>query len=274
MYDAAMNYFRIFSVFISELISRRQLIMEMTRRDFRAKYLGSYLGMLWAFVHPTVYIAILCFVFGYVFKSQPVSGVPFVVWLAAGIIPWFFFSDALTSATGSILENSFLVKKVAFSIGILPLVKLLSTLVIHLFFVVMIFILFALYGSPIPVHSLQLVYYLFASLVLLTGLSWLFSALVIFLRDVGQLVAMALQFLFWGTPIFWSVKLLPDKYQPIIKLNPVVYIVEGYRDSLINKVWFWEHWMQTLYFWGLTAFVLMLGAIVFRRLRPHFADVL
>jgi lipopolysaccharide transport system permease protein/teichoic acid transport system permease protein len=94
------------------------------------------------------------------------------------------------------------------------------------------------------------------------------------LRDVGQLVAMALQFLFWGTPIIWSIKLLPVKYQPIIKLNPVVYIVEGYRDSLINRVWFWEHWQQTIYFWTITGFFFVLGAVVFRRLRPHFADVL
>lgn len=269
-----MNYFRTFNAFIGELVSRRQLILEMTRRDFKAKYLGSYLGMLWAFVHPTVYIAILWFVFGFVFKSQPVSGVPFVLWLAAGIIPWFFFSDALTSATGSIIENSFLVKKVAFSIGILPLVKLLSTLVIHLFFLAMIFIMFIFSTAPLSLHALQIPYFLFAALVLLTGLSWLFSALIIFLRDIGQLVAMALQFLFWGTPIFWSVKSLPEKYRYIIKLNPVVYIVEGYRDSLINKVWFWENGLQTLYFWGVTIVFFILGAIVFRRLRPHFADVL
>jgi lipopolysaccharide transport system permease protein/teichoic acid transport system permease protein len=269
-----MNYFRVFSAFISELISRRQLIFEMTRRDFKAKYLGSYLGMLWAFVHPTVYIAILWFVFGYVFKSQPVSGTPYALWLAVGIIPWFFFSDALSSATGSIIENSFLVKKVAFSIGILPLVKILSTLVIHLFFLVMIIGLFLFSSSPLTLHALQIPYFLAGAIILLTGLAWLSSALIIFLRDVGQLVAMALQFLFWGTPIFWSIKLLPAKYQPIIKLNPVVYIVEGYRDSLINRVWFWEHWQQTLYFWGVTGAMLVLGAVVFRRLRPHFADVL
>jgi lipopolysaccharide transport system permease protein/teichoic acid transport system permease protein len=269
-----MNYLRIFDVFIAELYSRRQLIVEMTRRDFKAKYLGSYLGMLWAFVHPTVYIAILWFVFGFVFKSQPVSGVPYVIWLATGIIPWFFFTDALTSATGSILENSFLVKKVAFSIGILPLVKLLSTLVIHLFFLAIIIAMLFASSATFSLHALQIPYYLFSALILLTGLSWLLSALIIFLRDVGQLVAMSLQFLFWGTPIFWSVKLLPARYQPLIKLNPVVYIVEGYRDSLINHVWLWEHWQQTIYFWIITGFFFVLGAVVFRRLRPHFADVL
>lgn len=269
-----MNYVRIFTAFINELFSRRQLILEMTKRDFKSKYLGSYLGMLWAFVHPTVYILILWFVFGFVFKSQPVNGVPYVIWLMTGIIPWFFFSDALTAATGSILENSFLVKKVAFSIGILPLVKLLSTLVIHLFFLAIILAMFLLSSSTFSLHALQIPYYLFSAFILLTGLAWLFSALIIFLRDVGQLVAMALQFLFWGTPIIWSMKLLPAHYQPIIKLNPVVYIVEGYRDSLINRVWFWEHGPQTIIFWGITCTILILGAVVFRRLRPHFADVL
>ena len=269
-----MNYLKIFNAFVSELISRREIIVEMTKRDFRSKYLGSYLGMLWAFVHPTVYIVILWFVFSFAFKSQPVNNVPYVFWLTAGIIPWFFFSDALSSATGSILENSFLVKKMAFSIGILPLVKLISTLVIHLFFICLLFLMFLVSGISIPIHSVQVFYYLAASLVLLLGLSWLTSSVIIFLRDVGQLVAMALQFLFWGTPIFWSIKLLPEPLRPWFKLNPVVYIVEGYRDSLINKVWFWEHWLQTLYFWGVAGFFLVIGAVVFRRLRPHFADVL
>ncbi|MBI5657812.1 MAG: ABC transporter permease [Geobacter sp.] len=269
-----MNHLRIFTAFIVELYSRRQLITEMTRRDFKSKYLGSYLGMLWAFVHPTVYITILWFVFSFVFKSKPVQDVPYVLWLASGIIPWFFFNDAMSSATGAILDNSFIVKKVAFSIGILPLVRLFSTLVIHLFFLAMIFVMFVINGSPISIHSIQVIYYLAASLVLLTGLSWLTSSVIIFFRDMGQLVAMGLQFLFWGTPIFWPINLVPERYLPFIKLNPVEYIVEGYRDSLIHKVWFWEHPWQTLYFWGVTGLLFVLGAVVFRRLRPHFADVL
>lgn len=260
--------------FLKELFSKRNVIWELTKRDFKSKYLGSYLGMLWAFAHPTVYIVILWFVFQVGFKSMPVANFPFVLWLMVGIIPWFFFSDCLASATNSVLENSFLVKKMAFSIGMLPLIKILSALIIHLFFILVIFLLFLLYRLPITVHSIQVFYYLFATIALLTGLSWLTSALVIFLRDVGQLVAMALQFAFWVTPIFWSAKTLPSKYLNLIKLNPVFYLTEGYRESFVYKVWFWEHWQQTLYFWGVTGSILVLGAVVFRRLRPHFADVL
>jgi lipopolysaccharide transport system permease protein/teichoic acid transport system permease protein len=138
-----------------------------------------------------------------------------------------------------------------------------------------IILMLMLYNSSFTLHVFQVFYYLFAMLVLLLGVSWLTSAVTVFLRDMGQVVSMVTQFLFWLTPIFWSAKLLPVKYLNLIKLNPVYYIVEGYRDSFITHVWFWQaHWALTLYYWGVTGGVFILGAVVFRRLRPHFADVL
>ena len=270
-----MNYLRQFVNFIAELYKNHYIILELTKRDFKTKYLGSYLGIIWAFVHPTVYIAIVWFVFQFAFKTQPMDKFPFVLWMLAGIIPWFFFSESLQSATGSILENSFLVKKVAFSMGMLPLVKIFSALIIHSFFIVVIFVMFLAYGYPPSIYNIQVFYYLFATIVLLLGVSWLTSSLTLFLKDTGQIVAMILQFAFWLTPIFWSSKSLSDRVLNLIKLNPVYYIVEGYREAFIYKTWFWEkHYMLTLYFWLVTGFFFVLGAVVFRRLRPHFADVL
>jgi lipopolysaccharide transport system permease protein/teichoic acid transport system permease protein len=261
--------------FIVELFSRRHVILELTKSDFRKKYLGSYLGIFWAFVHPTVYIAIVWFVFQYAWKAQPMENFPFVLWMLAGIIPWFFFSECLSSASSSILDNGFLVKKVAFSMGMLPLVKILSSLVIHLFFILVIFCMFAVYGHMPSLYNLQVFYYLFCAIVLLLGISWLTSSMMLFLRDTGQVVNMLLQFAFWMTPIFWSPKNLSIKALNIIKLNPVYYIVEGYREAFIYKTWFWQqHYMMTLYFWCVTGFFFVVGALVFRRLRPHFADVL
>lgn len=270
-----MHYLTMFFSFLVELFSKRILIIELTKRDFRQKYLGSYLGMLWAFVHPTVYIAIVWFVFQVGFKSQPMGNFPFVLWMLCAITPWFFISESLQSATGSILENSFLVKKMVFSLGMLPLIKILSAMLIHLFFIAIIFIMFFAYGYPPSLYNLQVFYYLFASIMLLLGFSWLTSSLSLFLKDTGQIVAMLLQFAFWLTPIFWSPKTLSDKTHNLIKLNPLYYIVEGYRESFIYKTWFWEkHYMLTLYFWCFTLFFFVLGAVVFRRLRPHFGDVL
>jgi ABC-type polysaccharide/polyol phosphate export systems, permease component len=269
-----MHQAKLFLSFLREILSKRHLITELTKADFKNKYLGSYLGIMWAFVHPALYIAIVWFVFQVGFRANPMGNFPFVLWMLAGITPWFFFSECLSSASTSILDNAFLIKKLPFSMGMLPLVKILSSLVIHFFFISVIFIMFFIYGYRPSIYNLQVFYYLFASIVLLLGLSWLTSSLTLFLRDTGQIVSMILQFAFWMTPIFWSAKNLPPKIMNILKLNPIYYIVEGYRESFIYKVWFWEqHYILTAYFWAVALFFFVTGAMVFRRLRPHFADV-
>ena len=265
---------RVFYNFLLDLFRNRSLIRQLTVRDFRTRYLGSYLGLLWAFIQPTITILIFWFVFEVGFKSAPVGDLPFILWLITGIIPWFFIADTLSSATYSIVENNYLVKKVVFRVSMLPIVKLLSALVIHMFFVIVIFLFFMAYGIRPTLYSLQVLYYGFAMIIFLLGLSWVTSSLIIFLKDVGQIVAMFLQFGFWLTPIFWAIDMVPENYRFFIKLNPAYYIIQGYRDSFIHKVWFWEHPLYSTYYWGVTAIVFVAGAIIFNRLRPHFADVL
>jgi lipopolysaccharide transport system permease protein/teichoic acid transport system permease protein len=123
-------------------------------------------------------------------------------------------------------------------------------------------------------YWLQIGYYLIATVILLLGISWITSSVVIFFRDLSQLVSMAIQFGFWLTPIFWMLSMIPVKFQWLFKLNPAYYITQGYRDALINHIWFWEKPLETLQFWIITVIFFALGAIVFRKLRPHFADVL
>ena len=263
-----------FSSFLKDLFNSRKIIFELTKKDFSSVYLGSYLGIAWAFLNPVISIFIFWFVFQVGFKSTPVDNFPFILWLISGMIPWFFFASSISTATGCILEKKYLVQKVVFRVSILPIIKILSALFVHLFFVCLLMIIFMAYGHTPTYYSLQIFYYLFAMLVLLLGLSWISSALVIFFKDTEHIIAMFLQFGFWLTPVFWSLKMIPAKYHAIIKLNPVYYIIEGYRDSFIYKTWFWEHWTLTIYFWILTSIIFVLGAVLFRRLRPHFADVL
>lgn len=246
----------------------------MTKRDFRQRYLGSYLGILWAFIQPMITVLIFWFVFQVGFKSMPVDNFPFILWLVCGMFPWFFISDSISSATNSIIESSFLVKKIVFRVELLPIVKIMSALVVHIFFVGILFLMFAYYGYSISIYNLQILYYFFAMICFSLGISWLTSSLTVFLRDVGQFVAMLLQFGFWFTPIFWSLKIIPEEYQEILQLNPMYYLVEGYRQSFIYKEWIWEHFELTIYFWTITAIVMFIGAWSFKKLRPHFADVL
>ena len=269
-----MRYFFALLGLVRDIIHNRKLLWQMTKRDFKQRYLGSYLGILWAFIQPTITVLIFWFVFQVGFKAMPVNNFPFILWLVCGMFPWFFISESVSIATKSIVESSFLVKKIVFRVELLPIVKIMSALVVHVFFVAVLFLMFAVYGYNISIYNLQIVYYFFAMICLSLGISWLTSSLTVFLRDVGQFVAMILQFGFWGTPIFWTLEMIPEKYQIFFKLNPVYYIVDGYRQSFIYDNWFWENYSWTIYFWLVTLLVMFVGAICFKRLRPHFADVL
>ena len=251
-----------------------RLLFSLTKNDFKQKYLGSYLGILWAFIQPTITVLIFWFVFQVGFKAQPINDVPFILWLIAGMFPWFFFADAVSNATNSVMENAYLVKKIVFKVAFLPLIKIFSALIVHLFFIIFMYVLFVVYGYSFDLYWLQTFYYLFAMMVLILGISYITSSVVIFFRDIGQLVAMLLQFGFWMTPIFWAIGTIPEKYHFLLKLNPLVYIIEGYRDSMINHIWFWEKPTMTLYFWAVALIMLAIGFSTFKKLKPHFADVL
>jgi lipopolysaccharide transport system permease protein len=269
-----MQSIRMFAAFLKELFSRRSVMYELTRRDFKAGYLGSYLGIVWAFLLPLAMTAIFWFVFQVGFDSQPVDNHPYILWLISGMFPWFLINDCINNGTNAIVLNAFVVKKVAFSIGILPIIKILSSLIIHCFFICLIFIMFLIYGFSFDIYVIQIFYYLFCAFALLVGVTWITSSVVLFFRDLRPLTTIVLQMGFYLTPIFWDLKKLPPSYHFLLKFNPAFYIVQGYRESLIHKVWFWEHWGMTLWFWGVTGCTLVAGAVVFRRLRPHFADVI
>jgi len=260
--------------FFKAIFLNRKMLWSLSKNDFKQKYLGNVLGVLWAFIQPTTTILIFWFVFQVGFKAQPVDDFPFILWLISGMFPWFFFADSLSGATNSILANSFLVKKVVFRVSLLPIVSLMSAFAIHVFFIIFMFAMFIYYGYSPEIYWLQIPYYLFATFVLLLGLSWITSSVVVFFKDMGQFVSMMIQFGFWLTPIFWSLKMVPEKYHWLIQLNPVVYLIDGYRDSMIYHQWFWTGVNSTLYFWLVTGAIFILGGLTFKKLRPHFADVL
>ena len=260
--------------FLKLIFESKRLLWKLTKNDFKQKYAGNILGMLWAFLQPTVTIFIFWFVFEIGFKSSPVDEFPFILWLVSGMIPWFYFSAALSEGTNSIVANSFLVKKVLFRVSLLPIIPLLSALIIHIFFIFFMMIMFLYHGYMPEVYWIQIPYYVLATSFLLLGLSWITASIVVFFKDMGQLVSIVIQFGFWLTPIFWSIKIIPEQYHFILSLNPITYLVNGFRDSMIYHKWFWEDMNATIYFWVLSISIFILGGYVFKKLKPHFADVL
>lgn len=263
-----------------ELYRNRRLIAKLSKNDFKTRYAGSYLGIIWAFIQPIVTIVMYWFVFEKGLKAPGLLSkegieVTFVLWLSAGLVPWFFFSEALNNATNSMLEYSYLVKKVVFKISILPIIKIISALFVHVFFVAFLLILCACYGYYPDLYTLQVVYYSVCMFVLVLALSYATSAVVIFFRDLSQIINIVLQMGMWITPIMWQISIIESPVLvQIFRLNPMYYIVDGYRQALFYKEWFWQEPGMTFYFWGLTAALFLFGTIVFKRLKPHFADVL
>lgn len=260
--------------FFIAIIQNKRLLLSLIKNDFKQKYIGNFLGFFWAFIQPTATILIFWFVFQVGFKSQPVDNFPFILWLVTGMFPWFYFAEGLANGTNSIMANNYLVKKIVFRISLLPIIPLFSALIIHIFFIFFMFAMYLYYGYKPSIYWLQIFYYLFAISILLLGISWITSSVVVFFRDIGQLVTMLIQFGFWLTPIFWSINTIPERYHWIINLNPIAYIIEGYRNSMIYHKWFWEDINMTLYYWSVTIVIFILGGLTFKRLRPHFADVL
>lgn len=260
--------------FFLELYQNRELVFRLSKNDFMVKYAGSYFGIVWAFIQPTITILLYWFVFQMGFRSGSVGDTPFVLWLIAGMIPWFYFQEAVFSGSNCLIEYSYLVKKVVFNVSVLPIVKTLSALFVHLFFICIMLIIFIAYGYYPDIYTLQIFYYLICMFVLSLGLAYLGSALIIFFRDLGQIINILLQVGMWMTPIMWQYIMLPEKFRILLKLNPIYYIITGYRDSLIDKVAFWAHDTWTIYFWFVTMAILIVSMKLFNRLKVHFADVL
>ena len=261
------------SVLPIELYRNRKLILKLGKNDFKTKYAGSYLGIFWAFVQPVVTVLVYWFVFQVGFRSMPVGNTPWVLYLVSGLVPWFFFSDAINGGTNALIEYNYLVKKVVFKISILPIIKIISAAFVHLFFLIFTVVLFSCYERFPDLYTLQIFYYSFCVFILVLGICYATCSIVVFFRDLTQIINIFLQVGVWLTPIMWQLDMV-GKLAWIFKLNPLYYIVNGYRDALVNKVWFWQHSFMTIYFWMFAMVLFGVGAMIFKKLKIHFADVL
>ena len=258
------------------LFAQRKNIMKLVWSDFAQCYLSSYLGFVWAIISPLIMMLVLTLVFQVGFRVQPAHGsIPFTAWLLCGMIPWLYFAESLTSSAQSVTSYAFLVRKSVFRISYLPLIRLLSSAIIHaalLGFMLIVLLYFKFYPS---LYWMQFFYYFFCMYVFLLGMAWLTSSLSVFVPDIVNLLSVCTNLGFWVTPIFWDKNLLPPQWKWIFTINPAYYIVQGYRDSFVENRWLWERpFADHLAFATWFVVSLFLGSIVFKHLRPHFADVL
>lgn len=253
----------------------RNILWELAINDCKARFSSSVLGVIWTVLQPLVNMLIIWLVFQLGFKTSNVStDVPFIIWYMPAFVIWNYFQEATSQATNSLLEYSYLVKKVNFSVEIIPAIKIISNALIHLFFIVFIVFVNLCYGRFPSIYYLQVFYYFLCTMAFAMAIGWLTSAVAPFATDISNIVAVVIQTGFWITPIFWDASNLTEVAAFLIKINPMYYVCMGYRDCFVYNVAFWEHPGTTIYFWTITIIIWCLGTRVYKKSKSQFDDVL
>ena len=248
--------------------------MEMVRRDFTRRFVGSSVGWVWMLVHPLVLLAVWTFVFHYCLgmEAPPGQGGNYTLYLFCGQLPWLLFQDTVARSSTSLVENSNLITKTLFPSEMIPVSIFFSSLVNHLMTLALALIAVAIWGEGLSAWPMLLPVYMLLLGLFSVGLGWMVASLQVFLRDTSQFTLVVLTLWFWLTPIFISVEQVPARFRFLIQLNPLSAVVTSYRDLLlVNKAPAWD---QLLWLTVSSLAVFALGGLLFRQLKPGFADVL
>ncbi|MDZ7776453.1 MAG: ABC transporter permease [Bacteroidales bacterium] len=259
--------------FVKEVYQQRSIIRHLVKTDLNNKYKQAYLGLFWLFLKPALITLAILFAINYGLDlNVSNSGQPNTLWILCGLVPWFFISDVVRSTTRSLLEYSNLIKSGNIKASIIPVIKILSSITIHLVFIVILAVIAFAFGYRPTIYWIQLIYLFFAATILLTGIGWLISSINVFIRDISVSVSVILTIAFWITPIIWSYHQLADNLKYVALLNPFFYITEGYRYTFMQKAWMFNNTEMTVFFWSTTLIILLAGALTFKYLAPRFAE--
>jgi len=255
------------------------LLRTLVRRDLEARYKGSVLGNLWPLVNQLSQLLIYTYVFAIVLKVKlslqdvPDNNFTFGLWLFAGLLPWIAFTGGLTQAASSVISQPNLVKKVVFPLALLPLVPVLSAFIESAFGLIALIFFVALTTHTLHITLTLLPLVWLTQLLLTAGLGYLTAGLTVFLRDIPQTLGVVLNIWFYMTPIIYPASAIPETFRGwVFWLNPIAAIAEVYRDIIqVGEVRHWSEWGVAS---AVSALVFYLGLLVYKRLRPAFADVL
>lgn len=271
-----LNAFRELVDIIKTNFRERKITGELARVTLKKDYSNSILGVAWAFIRPMVYVLVFFFAIRIGLRGDKhIHGVPQLLWLIPGSFVWFFISNTLTSCGKSLLKNRHLITKMVFPVSTIPVIAVLAEFFVHVILMLLVFVIYLIGGQGVSIFYLQLPYYLLCSFVFCTILSTLISALSAISRDVSYLMPSINQALFWLSPILWPIENVDSHIAKlIIKINPVAYLSEGYRNVFVYKTWFFEQWHYMIYFWALMFVFALVTAYIWSRTKNDFADVL
>lgn len=252
---------------LKEIYKFKNLVYNLVSRDLKVKYKGSILGFFWSLLNPLIMLIVYTIAFKYIIRIRVEN---FPVFFLCAFLPWTFLSLSLSMAVSSIKDNANLVKKIYFPREILPLSIVLSNLVQFLLTFIILIPALLLFKIKLGLPLLFLPLIIIFQLAFTSGLSFIFSSLNVFYSDVRHLLEILLQIWFWLTPIIYPVSLVPERFQALYRLNPMVLFVESYRKSLLDNKGLALTDLGSLF--AISLIFLVIGHLVFLSYNRRFAE--
>ncbi len=248
--------------------------MQLVRRDFHQRYVGSAAGWIWGVVNPAVQLAMYYFIFQICLKVEPPpeAGENYAIFMLAGFLPWMLFAETVTRSSTALVDHANLITKTVFPSEVVPVSIFISSFVNHVIVVVLMLIaVYAILGIVSPMLVL-LPIYMFLLALLGIGIGWIASSLHVYLRDTGQVLGVLMMVWFWSTPIMITKDVVPRAFHPLFDWNPLTWIVGAYRARMLTTAWPDPMELAVISAYAVGFFVV--GGLFFRHLKRGFADVL
>ena len=253
--------------FFKGLYEYRELLKTSISKDVRGKYKNSILGIIWSFLNPLLQIAVYAVVFPLIMRSDLPN---YTVFLCCGLIPWNFFSSAISRTSFTMVENGNIIKKVFFPREILPISVVTSEAINFIISTVIILAFVLGFGMGITEFIIFYPLVLLVQYLLLIGISFIVSSVTVYFRDLQHFIGIALQLFFYATPIVYASNTIPENFQWILKFNPMTYVINGYRDIF--------YYQQMPDFASLAIVLIVsvalcvIGYMIFNKLQKRFAE--
>lgn len=260
---------------LTELIQNRFRIYSIAKYDVLAELHDTNLGLFWKFCHPTIRVLTYWFAFGFIYNKKDVDNIPYLAWMFAGMICWFFIAPCISEGCSSIHRKSDLITKMKFPVSILPMTFILENLFDHACIFVVNVVVQIAFGNYPSLYWLEIIYYLFCSIFFMYSLALITSVLNMFARDTKKFIASIMRLLFYLSPVFWSIDRLEGTIlMDIVVRNPMYYMIQGYRDAFFYHRGILAYGDSMRWFWGITIVLFCIGSTMMYKCKSHFIDTL
>lgn len=250
-----------------ELYRYRELLKNNIKKEIRGKYKGSWLGIVWTFLNPLLMLLVYSLVFPYILR---VNVEHYTIFMMVALVPWTFFTTAVQTGTGSVVANGNILKKVYFPREIIPISVVTSALINFLITCIIMVIFILVSGIGFSVHCLLFPVIVLLQYIITLAITFVLSAITVYIRDVDHFVSIIIMLAFYVTPIVYKSDMLPKKFEWAMKINPMAQIIEAYRAILYNHT---MPDMSMLLIWGVIGILmLIIGYLVFKKLEKRFVE--